>query len=113
MPWPRPQHNSILSNPLLHPQKPRPDPTTFSHPRTLLPTPTILSTSSTINNLLLLLPQVLGFDACPYLDPADHAVLAAVEKYAKFRQGEVWRAIQAQFAESGVKPTAPDRWGRH
>ncbi|KAG2442889.1 hypothetical protein HXX76_002966 [Chlamydomonas incerta] len=53
--------------------------------------------------------KVLGFDACPYLDPADHAVLAAVEKYAKFRQGEVWRAIQAEFGDSGVKPTAPDR----
>ncbi|KAG2443045.1 hypothetical protein HYH02_009460 [Chlamydomonas schloesseri] len=53
--------------------------------------------------------KVLGFDACPYLDPADHAVLAAVEKYAKFRQGEVWRAIQEEFAEGGVKPTAPDR----
>ncbi|KAG2499310.1 hypothetical protein HYH03_002888 [Edaphochlamys debaryana] len=53
--------------------------------------------------------KLLGFDACPYLDPKDHAILAFVEKYAKFRQGEVWRAITEEFAATGMKPTAPDR----
>ncbi|KXZ56694.1 hypothetical protein GPECTOR_1g625 [Gonium pectorale] len=53
--------------------------------------------------------KLLGFDSCPYLDPRDHATLAAVEKYAKFRQGEVWRSIQSDFDASDIRPTAPDR----
>lgn len=54
--------------------------------------------------------KLIGFDACPYLDSRDHVVLAAVEKYAKFRQGDVWRSIQADFNTAGIQPTAPDRW---
>ncbi|GLC35790.1 hypothetical protein PLESTB_000494500 [Pleodorina starrii] len=53
--------------------------------------------------------KILGFDSCSYLEPRDHAVLAAVEKYAKFRQGDVWRGIQTEFDAAGMQPTAPDR----
>ncbi|EFJ42961.1 hypothetical protein VOLCADRAFT_96890 [Volvox carteri f. nagariensis] len=53
--------------------------------------------------------KLIGFDSCSYLDQRDHAVLAAVEKYAKFRQGGVWRSIQADFEAEGIQPTAPDR----
>ncbi len=56
--------------------------------------------------------KLLGFDRCAYLAPRDQAVLAVVEKYAKFRQGDTWRTIQAAFDASGMRPTAPDRWGR-
>lgn len=55
--------------------------------------------------------KLLGFDRCDYLAPRDQAVLAVVEKYAKFRQGDMWRTIQAEFDASGMRPTAPDRWG--
>ncbi|GLI68965.1 hypothetical protein VaNZ11_013493 [Volvox africanus] len=53
--------------------------------------------------------KLIGFDSCPYLDQRDHATLAAVEKYAKFCQGDVWRSIQADFEATGIQPTAPDR----
>ncbi|GFR41272.1 hypothetical protein Agub_g1947 [Astrephomene gubernaculifera] len=53
--------------------------------------------------------KLLGFESCPYLSPRDHAVLAAVEKYAKFRQGDVWRGIQEEFDACDMRPTAPDR----
>lgn len=55
--------------------------------------------------------RVCGFDTFTYLDAPDQAVLAVVEKYIKFRQGELWQEIAAEFEASGMRPTAPDRWG--
>lgn len=30
-------------------------------------------------------------------------------RYVKFKQGEVWSAIHAEFEATGMRPTAPDR----
>lgn len=53
--------------------------------------------------------KLLGFDSFAYLSAADQAVLAGVEKYVKFRQGDVWRSMAAEFEGAGMRPTAPDR----
>ncbi|MEW5303624.1 MAG: hypothetical protein WDW36_006297 [Sanguina aurantia] len=53
--------------------------------------------------------RVLGYDTMPYLDAKDQAVLVVVEKYVKFKQGEVWREIEAEFAAEGIEPTSPDK----
>mmetsp|Transcript_576 Transcript_576/g.718 ORF Transcript_576/g.718 Transcript_576/m.718 type:complete len:238 (+) Transcript_576:801-1514(+) len=51
----------------------------------------------------------LGFDSMPYLNTADRVTLCFVEKYVKFRQGEIWLEIQQAFQQVGVRPTTPDR----
>jgi len=51
----------------------------------------------------------LGFENFPYLDHTDHSTLCTIENFVKFRQGEVWQDISAEFAEEAVKPTAADR----
>eukprot|EP00976_Prorocentrum_cordatum_P027045 549119-Prorocentrum_minimum.AAC.2 len=51
----------------------------------------------------------LGFENFPYLDHADHSTLCTIENFVKFRQGEVWQDISAEFAAEAVKPTAADR----
>lgn len=58
--------------------------------------------------------KLLGFGSLPYLEPADQAALAGIEKYCKFRQGDMWRAMGDEFEATGMRPTAPDRcrrWG--
>lgn len=53
--------------------------------------------------------RVAGFGAFNYIDDPDRATLAVVEKYVKFKQGEVWQTIQDEFQAEGMKPTEPDR----
>ena len=75
-------------------------------------TMTLLLEASTGDSLLAKIYSVfrlLGFDRFPYLSPQDKAQLAVVEKYLKFRQGEVWQEIAAELEASGLRPTAPDR----
>ena len=43
------------------------------------------------------------------LDAVDRATLTFVEKYIKFKQGEVWFDMSCSFRTTGFKPTAPDR----
>eukprot|EP00195_Chlamydomonas_chlamydogama_P007748 CAMPEP_0202890108 /NCGR_PEP_ID=MMETSP1392-20130828/615_1 /ASSEMBLY_ACC=CAM_ASM_000868 /TAXON_ID=225041 /ORGANISM="Chlamydomonas chlamydogama, Strain SAG 11-48b" /LENGTH=1052 /DNA_ID=CAMNT_0049573609 /DNA_START=191 /DNA_END=3349 /DNA_ORIENTATION=- len=53
--------------------------------------------------------KLLGMDSLGYVSLQDRAVLCLIEKYVKFRQGEVWREIQEEFDAEGMRPTAPDR----
>jgi hypothetical protein len=43
------------------------------------------------------------------LAPADAAVLAFIRQYTKFRQGEVWQGIAAEFEAAGLSPTQEDK----
>lgn len=52
----------------------------------------------------------LGFDTwgdrvCAH----DRATLTLIEKYVKFKQGEVWMEMETKFNTSGFRPTGPDR----
>jgi hypothetical protein len=65
---------------------------------------------------LLLLLQVYACFAqldlgslSPCLGPADAAVLAFIRQYLKFRQGEVWQGIAADFEAAGLSPTQEDK----
>ncbi|KAL6758369.1 flagellar associated protein [Haematococcus lacustris] len=53
--------------------------------------------------------RLLGFGSLSYLPATDAAALALVEKYVKFKQGEIWSAMAAEFEATGMRPTAPDR----
>ncbi|GMH36299.1 hypothetical protein BSKO_04167 [Bryopsis sp. KO-2023] len=53
--------------------------------------------------------KLMGFETFHYLNARDKATMALIEKYLKFRQGEVWQDISGSFEEAGMKPTAPDR----
>lgn len=50
----------------------------------------------------------LGFASIAGLDARDAATLTLVEKYVKFRQGEVWLDIATAFHARGFEPTAAD-----
>lgn len=39
----------------------------------------------------------------------DQATLCLIEKFVKFKQGEVWRQIRDELEQEGIRPTAPDR----
>jgi hypothetical protein len=43
------------------------------------------------------------------LDPADAALLTFIRQYCKFRQGEVWQGIAADFEAAGLSPTQEDK----
>ncbi|WIA12689.1 hypothetical protein OEZ85_006330 [Tetradesmus obliquus] len=43
------------------------------------------------------------------LAPADAAALAFIRQYLKFRQGEVWQGIAADFEAAGLSPTQEDK----
>lgn len=46
----------------------------------------------------------------PYVNCLSHdARLVLCHRYIKFKQGEVWAAIYAEFEATGMRPTAPDR----
>lgn len=51
-----------------------------------------------------------GIRALQALPLEDAAVLAVIQQYVCFRQGEVWRDISSQLEEEGVQPTQEDRW---
>lgn len=41
--------------------------------------------------------RILGFASVTYVSLEDQAALYFIEKYVKFKQGEVWRQIKAEF----------------
>lgn len=51
----------------------------------------------------------LGFKTLDYLSMKDKATLTTIEKFIKFKQGEVWLDIEEDFKKEGMRPTAPDR----
>jgi hypothetical protein len=53
--------------------------------------------------------HLLGFGNISDIGPQDKATLTLVEKYVKFKQGEVWRDINIQFHVKGFRPTGADR----
>lgn len=59
--------------------------------------------------MLLQVFKLVGFGNLSYLSLEDQASLCLIEKYIKFRQGEVWHAIKEEFDDAGFRPTAPDR----
>jgi hypothetical protein len=42
------------------------------------------------------------------VDEEGRAILASVEAYVKFRQGEMWQDLRATLASEGVEPTEED-----
>lgn len=44
-----------------------------------------------------------------YVSLEDQSSLCLIEKFTKFKQGEVWRQIKNELEAEGVRPTAPDR----
>eukprot|EP00892_Ulva_mutabilis_P011000 jgi/Ulvmu1/8272/UM041_0083.1 len=53
--------------------------------------------------------HLIGFSSIDVLDARDQATLSLIEKYVKFKQGEVWMDIASKFHASGFRPTAADR----
>eukprot|EP00798_Chlamydomonas_sp_ICE-L_P020376 gene20376-27146_t len=53
--------------------------------------------------------KVVGLDTMSYLSTHDQCTLVMVEKYVKFRQGEMWRELDLEFEQEGMRPTSPDR----
>jgi hypothetical protein len=53
--------------------------------------------------------HLLGFGNITGLSAKDQATLTLVEKYVKFKQGEVWMDIGTRFHVKGFKPTDADR----
>ena len=53
--------------------------------------------------------HLLGFGKLMGLDVRDQATLTLVEKYVKFKQGEIWHGIAARFHLKGFEPTGSDR----
>jgi hypothetical protein len=53
--------------------------------------------------------HLLGFSNIHCLSAQDQATLTFVEKYVKFKQGEVWMDIAHQFHVTGFRPTGADR----
>jgi cilia- and flagella-associated protein 69 len=53
--------------------------------------------------------HLLGFEKFKDLDAKDQATLTLIEKYCKFKQGEVWLEISSRFHTQGFEATAPDR----
>lgn len=53
--------------------------------------------------------HLIGFHEILTLDAMDQATLTLVEKYVKFKQGEIWMDIASKFHTSGFRPTAADR----
>ena len=54
--------------------------------------------------------KIAGIDnIAKYVSLEDQATLCLIEKYVRFKQGEVWRQIKQELEEEGVRPTAPDR----
>lgn len=52
---------------------------------------------------------LVGFDAVrSQLDARDQAVLAFIEQFVKFKQGEVWMDMKEEFGAAGMKPTETD-----
>jgi cilia- and flagella-associated protein 69 len=51
----------------------------------------------------------LGFDTWKGICAHDQATLTLMEKYVKFKQGEVWMEIEKKFSTGGFRPTGPDR----
>lgn len=47
----------------------------------------------------------MGFASLTYVSLEEQAVLYFIEKYVKFKQGEVWRQIKAEF-EAEVRAAA-------
>lgn len=51
----------------------------------------------------------LGYEAVSAgLPPADNAALTMIWQYVKFRQGQVWQDIKAEFEAAGITPTQED-----
>lgn len=67
-----------------------------------------VSVDSKLRKIYSVLHQV-GFDQVDCLDAQDKATLTLVEKYVKFKQGEVWMSIASHFHTTGFRPTAADR----
>lgn len=53
--------------------------------------------------------HLIGFNTIHSLDATDQATLTLVEKYVKFKQGEIWMDIASKFHTAGFRPTAADR----
>ena len=53
--------------------------------------------------------HLLGFENISGLSAGDQATLTLVEKYVKFKQGEVWMEMSTRFHVKGFRPTGPDR----
>jgi cilia- and flagella-associated protein 69 len=53
--------------------------------------------------------HLLGFEKISKLDARDQATLTLIEKYCKFKQGEVWMEISSRFHTQGFQATAADR----
>ena len=51
----------------------------------------------------------LGFETLAYLPAKESSTLATIEKYVKFKQGEVWQDITSDFEREDLKPTGSDR----
>lgn len=49
--------------------------------------------------------RIVGFASLTYVSLEEQAVLYFIEKYVKFKQGEVWRQIKAEF-EAEVRAAA-------
>ena len=63
--------------------------------------------------IILLLFQIqftfIGFVDIPGLSAPDHVSLCVIEKYLDFKQGEVWREINAELEQESVRPVTPDQ----
>lgn len=53
--------------------------------------------------------NLVGFKNATGLDAHDRATLTFVEKYVKFKQGEIWIDMNTYFKATGFRPTASDR----
>ena len=45
----------------------------------------------------------------PGLSATDHVSLCVIEKYMDFKQGEVWKEINAELEQESVRPVTPDQ----
>ena len=72
-----------------------------------------VSNAVTTDGRLCKLYCVLNLLGCAklaeHLSPRDRATLTLVEKYVKFKQGEVWMDIATKFHTRGFNPTGADR----
>lgn len=53
--------------------------------------------------------HLIGFNTIHSLAAMDKATLTLVEKYVKFKQGEIWMEIASKFHTAGFRPTDADQ----
>lgn len=54
--------------------------------------------------------RLVGFNNSGYLRNEDQAVVVFIQQYVKFRQGEVWQQIKAEFEAAGMDTADEDRY---